>query len=352
VEKGLAENTQGGHELLKCGMAIFNGLYAVLRRKTLVIGLAAVFVASATFAEAQRGVVSVLYAGSLGAVMEKGLGPALERTTGFGFQGEGQGSVAAARMIRDRLRTPDVFISADPAVNSAILMGPNNRNLVGWYLTFAAADLVIGYNPKSRFKNDFDQARAGKLLWYDVLARPGVKLGRTDPNLDPKGYRTLFLFELAERHYQKLGLVALLGGPTNPAQIFPEPELLIRMESGQLDAAIFYRHEVVAHGLPFIELPDEVNQSNPRLAALYRERRYTTDRGMTVTGVPILFTITILATARNAPGALGFVRFVFSQQGQTTLSQYGLRAAPVLVGGEAARVPTELRGLIEGPYVP
>jgi molybdate/tungstate transport system substrate-binding protein len=65
----------------------------------------------------------------------------------------------------------------------------------------------------------------------------------------------------------------------NPAQIFPEPELLIRMESGQLDAAVFYRHEVVAHRLPFIELPYEVNQRNSRLEALYRERRYTTDRG-------------------------------------------------------------------------
>ncbi len=294
------------------------------------------------------GTVSVLYAGSLGAVMDKGLAPAAERTTGYGIQGEGHGSVAAARMIRDRLRTPDVFISADPAVNSAILMGPSNRDLVDWYLTFAAADLVIGYNPKSRFKDDFEQARTGKLPWYDVLARPGVKLGRTDPNLDPKGYRTLFLFELAERHYQKPGLVALLGGPTNTAQIFPEPELLIRMESGQLDAAVFYRHEVVAHGLPFIELPDEVKQSNPRLAALYRERRYTTDRGMPVTGVPILFTITIPTTARNAPGALAFVRFVLSQQGRTTLSQHGLRAAPVLAGGDPSKVPADLRSFIQG----
>ncbi len=300
----------------------------------------------------QTGTLSVLYAGSLGAVIDKGLGPAVERATRYRVQGEGHGSVAAARMIRDRLRTPDVFISADPVVNSTILMGPDNRNLVDWYLTFAAADLVIGYNPKSRFKDDFERARAGTLPWYGVLARPGVKLGRTDPNLDPKGYRALFLFELAERHYQKPGLVALLGGPTNPAQIFPEPELLIRMESGQLDAAVSYRHEVVAHRLPFIELPDEVNQSNPRFAALYRERRYTTDRGMTVTGVPILFTITIPTTAPNASGALAFVRFVLSQHGGATLRQHGLRAAPVLVGGDAAKVPGELRGLIEGPYAP
>jgi len=284
--------------------------------------------------------------------MDKGLAPAMERATGYGIQGEGHGSVAAARMIRDRLRTPDVFISADPAVNVSILMGPNNRDLVEWYVTFAAADLVIGYNPKSRFKDDFEHARAGRVPWYDVLSKPGVRLGRTDPNLDPKGYRALFLFELAERHYRRPGLVALLGSATNPAQIFPEPELLIRMESGQLDAAVFYRHEVVAHRLPFIELPDEVNQSHPRLASLYRERRYTTDRGMTVTGVPILFTITIPTTVRNGPGALAFVRFVLSEHGRAAITQYGLRAALVLVGGDASKVPPEVRQLLDGPYTP
>ncbi len=188
-----------------------------MRRRRAVIPVAVISLClvaeSVVWAQKPRGMVAVLYAGSLGAVVDKGLTPAVERATGYGVQGEGHGSVAAARMIRDRLRTPDVFISADPAVNSSILMGQKNRDLVDWYLTFATADLVIGYNPKSRLKDDFEQARAGKLAWYDVLAKPGVKLGRTDPNLDPKGYRALFLFELAERHYRRPGLVALLGGP-------------------------------------------------------------------------------------------------------------------------------------------
>ena len=315
--------------------------------------LVAMCLTIATLAEAQKlGVVSVLYAGSLGAVLEKGLAPAFERTTGFGFQGEGHGSVAAARMIRDRLRTPDVFVSADPAVNIALLMGPQNRSIVEWYVTFAAAEMVLGYNPKSRFKDDFEQAREGNLQWYEVLAKPGVKLGRTDPNLDPKGYRALFMFELAERYYHKPGLMALLGPPTNPAQIFPEPELLIRLESGQLDAAVFYRHEVVAHTLPFIALPNEVNQSSPRLAGLYAERSYATDRGITVKGVPILFTLAIPNTVRNAAGALAFVRFVLSPSGRAMLDQQGFRSAPVLVGGDPTKLPIELRSVVEGSHTP
>jgi molybdate/tungstate transport system substrate-binding protein len=81
----------------------------------------------------------------------------------------------------------------------------------------------------------------------------------------------------------------LLGDPANPAKIFPEPELLIRMESGQLDAGFFYRHEVVAHKVPFIELPKEINQSDPSLAGLYKEQKFTTDKAVTITASPIVF---------------------------------------------------------------
>ena len=98
------------------GAALRRSLTITLLALLACIGLVAV--QQAVWAQPKpSGTVSVLYAGSLGAVMEKGLAPAAERTTGHGIQGEGHGSVAAARMIRDRLRTPDVFVSADPAVN-------------------------------------------------------------------------------------------------------------------------------------------------------------------------------------------------------------------------------------------
>ncbi|MDQ6893957.1 MAG: extracellular solute-binding protein [Acidobacteriota bacterium] len=290
--------------------------------------------------------VTVLYAGSLGGLMEKSVGPEFEKSSGYPFQGEGNGSVAAARMIKDGLRTPDAFISADAAVNSKILMGAENRNLVDWYATFASSGLVLGYNPKSRFKDLFDQSKAGKLPWYEVVAKPGFRFGRTDPNLDPKGYRTLFLFELAERHYARPGLAALLGDPANPAQIFPEPELLVRLESGQLDAAVFYRHEVIAHALPFLELPDEINQSNPRFAALYADRSFTNGKGVTTSGVAIVFTITIPSTSRNVPGAVAFLRFILSGPGGEIIGRSGLRPIPLKWEGDISKVAADLRPLL------
>src|SRR6185295_12046572 len=97
----------------------------------------------------QDGSVSVLYAGSLATVMENGLGPAFSKATGYEYQGEAQGSLGAARMIRDGLRRPDVFISADPSVNEKVLMGSQNGELVTWFLTLASSQLVLAYNPNS-----------------------------------------------------------------------------------------------------------------------------------------------------------------------------------------------------------
>jgi len=297
------------------------------------------------------GTVRVLYAGSLGAVLEKSVGPEFEKASGFTYQGEGQGSLGAAKMIFDGLRSPDVFISADAAVNDKVLMTPAKK-LTDWYVTFASSAMVLGYNPNSKFKSLFEQVQAGKVPWYEALKTPGLKLGRTDPNLDPKGYRTIFLFHLAEGYYHRNDLTSLLGDPANPAQIFPEPELLIRMESGQLDAGFFYRHEVVAHKMPFIELPNQINQSDPALASLYREQKFTTNKGVTITASPIVFTVTIPHTVKNASGAIAFARFLIVGKGRTLIEQYGLRPAVILVNGDMSKVPSDIQPLIKGEFAP
>src|SRR6476660_7635498 len=111
---------------------------------------------------AQDRTISVLYAGSLATVMENGIGPAFAKATGYTYQGEAQGSLGAAQLMRNRLRTPDVFVSADPLVNTNLLMGPQNGNLVKWFVVVASSQLVIAYNPRSRFAAKLDEAAANK----------------------------------------------------------------------------------------------------------------------------------------------------------------------------------------------
>jgi molybdate/tungstate transport system substrate-binding protein len=294
--------------------------------------------------------VSVLYAGSLAGVMEDGVGPAFSKATGLAYQGEAQGSLGGARMIRDKLRFPDVYISADPAVNEKVLMGQENGNLVNWYMTVAASQLVIGYNPASEFAGKFEEVRDGKVPWYELLETPGVRFGRGDPSIDPKGYRTIFMFDLAGRFYHRPEIPKLLGEPRNPAQVFPEIVLLARMESGEFDAAIFYKHEAVAHKLPFITLPPEINLGDPHFATSYAQESYDTSSGEHVVGAPILFTITIPETVRHRAEALAFTKFALSSD--ALLTQFGFSTVAHRVGGDANQVPPELRGFNTGAFHP
>jgi molybdate/tungstate transport system substrate-binding protein len=294
--------------------------------------------------------VSVLYAGSLGAVMENGIGPAFTHASGYGYQGEAQGSLGAARMIRDRLRRPDVFISADPLVNRDVLMGPANGNQVKWFMTLASSQLVLAYNPHSKFAGKFKEAESGQLPWYQVLETPGVRFGRGDPSIDPKGYRTLFLFHLASQYYHRPELAGLIGDPMNPAQVFPEVVLMAHVESGQFDAGIFYKHEVVAHKLPYITLPDEINMGNPKFAAEYARETYVTPAGDHVHGAPIIFTITIPETVQPREAALKFVRFLLSSP--ELWAQFGFGNVHHEVGGDPSRVPAELQSFVAGSFHP
>ncbi len=295
-----------------------------------------------------RGQVSVLYAGSLINLMEKHIGPAFQKASGYSYQGEGKGSVALANEIKGKLRAPDVFISADPSANS-ILMGRENGNIVSWYATFTRTAMVIGYNPKSKFAADFQAAANGTTPWYHVLEKPGLRLGRTDPQLDPKGYRTLFVMQLAGQYYHQPDLTQrILGDPENTNQIFPEEELVARLGAGQLDAGFFYLNEMKEQNLPFIALPDQINLSSPGQNSFYAQASYTNPKtGKKVLGTAIVYTITIPSTSKNREGAIAFVNFVLSSQGQALFNQDGLLQTPLQLAGDASAVPSQLQGYFQ-----
>jgi molybdate/tungstate transport system substrate-binding protein len=293
------------------------------------------------------GVVSVIYAASLTSVFERRVGPGFEGATGFSFQGEGKGSIAIANLIRDKVRRPDVFVSADLAANQA-LQGSANGDYVAWWIPFARSELVVGWSPKSSFASDFEAARSGKRTWESVLEQPGLKLGRTDPELDPKGYRTLFLFQLDEQRTGQAGLSQkILGASGNPAQIFPEEQLVARLQAGQLDVGFFYTVEAVEAELPYLRLPAEVNQGDPAQAARYATVAYTNKKGQTFKGSPVLYTVTIPSTVRNGQGAAAFVQYLLSRPGQSQLAQAGLPSVQAQVEGDPGALPASLKPLIK-----
>jgi molybdate/tungstate transport system substrate-binding protein len=257
--------------------------------------LAAIFIVTALVpAWAANSTVNVLYAGSLLNLMERSAGPAFEERSGDRFQGYAGGSNKLANEIKGKLRRGDVFISANPKVDDQ-LMGQANGDWVQWYIAFAESPLVIGYNPSSRFVDDLKNK-----TWYEVLAEPGLKLGRTDPKLDPKGALTIELLKRAEVYYSKPSLSQqIIGAPDNQAQILPEETLVGRLQSGQLDVGFFYSTETSAAKIPAIKLLDEIAP----------KARYT---------------VAILRDTPNPDGAERFVSFLLGSQGRDLLKQHGL----------------------------
>ena len=274
-------------------------------------------VLSASAHAADDTTVNVLYAGSLVNLMERSVGPAFEKETGLHFQGYAAGSNKIANEIKGKLRRGDVFISASPKVNTS-LMGAANGDHVNWYVSFAESPLMIGYNPQSRFAADFKKKR-----WDQVLQEPGIRIGRTDPKLDPKGAFTVEMMTKAAELYHQPDLVEkTLGAPDNPDQVLPEETLVGRLQSGQLDAGFFYSTETSDLKIPAFRPAPELQAKAS-------------------------YTLTILSDAANAAGATRFVDFLLSEKGRALLKEHGVDVIKPVVIGDTRAVPPSLQAVID-----
>jgi molybdate/tungstate transport system substrate-binding protein len=303
---------------------------------------------SETPARAASGTVNVVYAGSLVNVNENLVGPAFSAATGYTYQGKGAGSGAIANQIKGKIATPDVVEFADPAINTT-LMGSANGSYVSWYLTFARSELVIGFDPKSKFAREFVQVQKHKLAFYKALQQKGLRIGRTDPNIDPKGYRAIWMANLTQKVYHLKNFeTKLLGDAENPDQVFPEQTLVARMLTGQVGAGVFYLSEVKDLGIPYITLPPEVNlgATQSKYTKLYVTQHFTTSAGLTVTGAPIEYTITIPSTVKNEAGAEAFIEFVLSKRVRAVSAAHGLLALAVKATGDRSAIPTSVLALV------
>jgi molybdate/tungstate transport system substrate-binding protein len=249
----------------------------------------------------------VLYAGSLISLMEHDLGPAFSHAKGFGYEGFAAGSTELVSQIKGGVRRGDVFISASPKADRA-LQGSANGSRVRWYATFATSPLVLGYNPHSRFA-----AQLRSKPWYRVITERGIRVGRTDPKLDPKGKLTVEAVDKAAAALHKPRLKAVLAR----FQVFPEEDLVGRLEAGQLDAGFFYSVEAAAQHVPTVSLAPVKPKAT--------------------------YTITILSGTPNARGARAFIAYFLGPHGKSILTRNRMHLLAPHVTGDLSAVPASLR---------
>lgn len=294
-----------------------------MRRRALLAAASLAPLAAARLTRA-AGVLKVAYAGSMGVVMDRGLGPAFAAANEAQFQGTGQGAYGLARLLAAKKMQADVFVSVTPGPVAVLL----KAGLLKQAVPIASTAMVIAYSPKSQYAARL-KAADEKHPWWEVMKAPGFRFGRTDPVTDPQGRNIIFTMELAEIYYQVPGLARhLLGTVNNPAQIFSEPSLLSRLEGGQLDASSGYQSAVASHKLPYVVLPPEINLSDPAYAAKwYSQATFllpTADGGTTqVSPEPLVFYAGVLENAPSPELGRKFVEFLTAAQGQQILQEHG-----------------------------
>jgi len=224
--------------------------------------------------------VSALVAGSLQGTFER-----LNEMVDPPLRVEAHGSVTAARLVASGERDPDLLALADTDLFDAIVDAD-------WYARFATNALVVAYDATSAGGRRVERAER----WFEPLAAGGTRLGRTDPDLDPLGYRTLFALELAARRHDRPGLPDAV---LEPDQIYPETGLLSRFETGDVDAAVVYRSMAVERDYDYRELHPAVDLSDPDRDEEYRTASHTLADGRTVRGEHVAYGV----QARSADAA-------------------------------------------------
>lgn len=262
--------------------------------------------------------LSVAYAGSMGAVMDHGIGPAFTKQTGDTVQGRGAGALGLAHLIVARTIAPDVFISISPGPIKTV-QAANMAS--GKAVPIATTAVVLAYDTHSPF------AAAIRAQGVKALAAPKLRFGRTNPATDPLGQYSLFALQRAEAIYKLPGFAAKVAGPIeNPAQIFTEPSILARLAAGQIDASFAYQSYAYSQHVPYVTLPDALNFSNPAMAADYAKASLTLhEKGKTVTAHPgpLVFYAVIPADAPHPAAAKAFIAFLQSPAGQKILKDFG-----------------------------
>ena len=169
--------------------------------------------------------------------------------------------------------------------------------------------------------------------WYRVLLRPDVRVGRSDPELAPVGYRTLAVYRLAERYYRVPGLAARLEARTPPGAHPPERvrarRACCRRESSTTSWTTSRSHAPTTCAI--CVFPPEIDLGDPARAAEYARASVRVARRtdtVTYTGAPIVYGIGVPRDAPHRGGRRTIPRLPARAEGRALLGAHAVDVLP------------------------
>jgi len=291
------------------------------------IGLAAAGCSSSPSTSAPKvpGTANVAYASSLQYLNTKVVGPAFTKATGAKYLGtSGASGTLSSEIAANALPDANVFESV-----GSDNITPLEPKYTHWYVQYAGNKMVLAYNPNGKYASQFEAIASGKEPLKDLftlLQTPGLKLGRTDPNIDPQGRYFIEMLELAQMYYNLPAdtVTNIIGSPLNSStssEIYAESSLDSVLQAGELDAASAYYTQAIELHLHYIALPAMINLGTAADGAYYSKATITTTNGKVHSGEFLVFDITIIGKA--TPAAVAFVKYTLSSTGIAQYKQGG-----------------------------
>ena len=143
--------------------------------------------------------ITVYYASSLDDILSSIINPQFQSKYNIRVNTLSDSSGNLAKKLKTGA-IADVFISADSKINAAlmpIMLPSSSIPVIRWYTLWASTSLGLAYNTQSIYAPVFESIANGSKLWYEVLeSNSQIKIGRTDPDSDPKGKEDVVMFLL------------------------------------------------------------------------------------------------------------------------------------------------------------
>ena len=282
--------------------------------------------------------IIIFHAGSLAIPLKQISREYENRNPGVKILLESAGSLACARKITELKKPCDILASSDYYVINELLI----PTYASWGIRFATNEIVVAFNEKSKYSSEVDSTN-----WIDILQRKDVIYSRSDPDSDPCGYRTIFTFMLAEKHYNRPGIAGKMTLKEIEYIRPKEVDLVALLEANAVDYMFQYKSVAIQHRLKYIELPKEINLADPLKDELYKT--VATDIAgsspgtkVRVTGGYINYSITVIDNAPEKKEAIDFVSFMLSPDGMAIFKKNGQEPIVPFLTEQQGKVPEKL----------
>jgi molybdate/tungstate transport system substrate-binding protein len=280
----------------------------------------------------------IFHAGSLSVPLKQIAQEYEKRNPGTKIFLESAGSLVCARKVTELKKPCDILASSDYFVINELLI----PGFTSWSIRFATNEIVIAYLDRSKYSKEINSGN-----WMDILQRKDVIYSRSDPDSDPCGYRSVFTIMLAEKFYSIAGLTEKMLSKNKEYMRPKEVDLVALLESNAIDYMFQYKSVALQHGLKFIELPKEINLSDPGKNDIYSS--VSTEvagskpgKKMKVTGDYINYSITILDNAPQKEEAVSFIEFLLSPEGMNIFKKNGQEPIIPFSTEQPEKLPSKL----------